>query len=150
MHRCEGKDKTIKELTEALKRERADFENFRKRIEEEKKDWVKQGSLDLILEILPVLDNFERALQSTTPNTLTSNSKTPDQWLEGVKFIQKQLLDVLKNNGVEPIDPKPGEKFNPQFHEAVEGKGETIQTVRLKGYRVEEKVLRPTQVVVQK
>ncbi|PIZ28956.1 nucleotide exchange factor GrpE, partial [Candidatus Berkelbacteria bacterium CG_4_10_14_0_8_um_filter_39_42] len=86
---CEEKNR---ELTNALQRERADFENFRKRMENEKADIFKFVNENLILELLPVLDNFTRSLEHTK-----HLDGTPHQ--EGLKLIKKQLEEVLKNNG---------------------------------------------------
>ena len=133
---CEEK---IAELTNALQRERADFDNFRKRIENEKADIFKFANENLILELLPVLDNFSRSLEHTK-----HLDGTPHQ--EGLKLIKKQLEDVLKNNGLEKIEVKVGDSFDPALHEAVDGEGDLIAEVVLEGYKLNGKVTRAVKV----
>lgn len=133
---CEEK---IAELTNALQRERADFDNFRKRTENEKTDIFKFANENLILEILPVLDNFQRSLEHTK-----HLDGTPHQ--EGLKLIKKQLEDVLKNNGLEKIEVKVGDSFDPALCEAVDGEGNHIAEIILDGYKLNGKILRVVKV----
>lgn len=124
----------------------ADFENYRKRVEQDKKDWQDSAKMELILELLPVLDNFELALSHLT------DDQKKDPAISGIFHIQKQLIDVMANLGVEKIAAAPGDKFDPNLHEAVEsheGKGgDTIHTIHRHGYRTGERILRPTKVTV--
>ncbi len=126
-------------------RKLAEFDNFRKRVERER-DEVRQLAVeDFIRELLPVLDNFERALQHA--------NNGGDAFHQGVEMIAKQLSETLVRRGVETIDPV-GEPFDPGFHEAVQGVENseyptgTVAFVMLKGYRVGERVIRPAMVGV--
>lgn len=127
----------LTELTVLLQRERADFENFRKRAEKEKTELVKFANQDLILQFLPVLDNFERGLKAIPKNS-------PEA--QGVQLIKKQLEDILAQNGLEKIRTKKGNRFDPQIHEAVAGKGDKIAEIVLDGYRLNGKVIRAVKV----
>ncbi|NCN24902.1 nucleotide exchange factor GrpE [Candidatus Berkelbacteria bacterium CG_4_9_14_3_um_filter_39_23] len=136
---CEEKNR---ELTNALQRERADFENFRKRMENEKADIFKFVNENLILELLPVLDNFTRSLEHTK-----HLDGTPHQ--EGLKLIKKQLEEVLKNNGLTKIEVKKGDVFDPAICEAVSGTGDIIAEIVLVGYRLNDKIIRAVKVVLK-
>ena len=124
----------------------ADFDNFRKRTEQEKANWQESAKTDLILDLLPVVDNFELALAHL------SDKQKQDPSIQGILHIQNQLNDIMARIGVVKIDAKPGDKFDENLHEAVEsatGKGGvTIEKILKQGYRVGEKVLRPTKVTV--
>ena len=135
-------DEKIQELTNALQRERADFVNFRKRTENEKTDIFKFANENLILELLTVLDNFERSLEHTK-----HLDGTPHQ--EGLKLIEKQLEDILKNNGLEKIEVKKGDVFDPNLHEAVSGTGDIIAEIVLVGCRLNDKIIRAVKVVLK-
>lgn len=121
----------------------ADFDNFRKRSRQEREEFVKQAGARLISELLPVLDNFERALAALPE----------DAGREGVQLIERQLMDVLSNHGLSRIDCV-GECFDPQIHEAVlqtecgeENKGKVIAEAQ-KGYLLHGKLLRPSMVQI--
>jgi molecular chaperone GrpE len=137
----------VAELTDALQRERADAANVRRRAEEEK---AKLGTFYkslVVRELLPVIDNFERALKSM-PKELEGND-----YMKGVAGVVKQFEQILAKLGVERIKTV-GEVFNPELHEAVsmeEGDGETeIVTEELQaGYRLQEEVLRHAMVRVR-
>ena len=131
-------------------RERADFVNFRKRSEEEKKEFTKFANEALISDIIPVLESFEMAF---------SNKKIweslPGEWRKGVEYIRSQLLNALKGNGLEELNPPKGEKFDPNIQIAEsspptfdkEEDNVIIQVVK-KGYRLNGKVITPSRVVV--
>jgi molecular chaperone GrpE len=124
-------------------RTQADFENYRKRAAREAAAAGERARGTLVRELLPVLDNLERALAS---------AEEGEQHLaEGVKLVHSELLSVLQRNGVEQFDPA-GEKFDPTFHEALSTRegpepGLVLDVVE-KGYRVNGTVLRPARVVV--
>jgi len=131
-------------------RERADFVNFKKRSEEEKKEFIKFANEALISDIIPVLESFEMAF---------SNKKVweslPEEWRKGVEYIHSQLLNALKDNGLEELNPPKGEKFDPSVHIA-ESSSSTfdkkednviIQVVK-KGYRLNGKTIIPPRVIV--
>lgn len=136
----------LNEATNGWKRALADYENFKKRSEEDKGELVQYACENLILEILPVLDNFQSAY-SALPKELEGNA-----WAEGIKYIKVQLCDVLKNNGIEELKTAR-EKFDPEVHEAIEKvkskdkKNIVIEEV-VKGYKMKEKVIRAAKVKI--
>ena len=137
-------DKTI-ELTEALQRLQAEFENYKKRIEKEACEFKNHATADLIKQILPILDNFELALNKT-------NKK--DEFYKGIELIYAQLIETLENQGLKII-PCLGEKFNPYKHEALltENCDKTPNTITeelQKGYMLNEKIIRHSKVKVAK
>jgi len=126
-------------------RKLAEFDNFRKRVEREREE-IRQAALeDFIRELLPVVDNFERALQHAEDDG--------GAFHQGVEMIAKQLHDTLERKGVQQIDPV-GESFNPEVHEAVqrvegvEHAPGTIVFVMLKGYSMGDRLIRPAMVGV--
>jgi len=138
--------KQIVELETSVKRCLADFDNFRKRTEEEKKVLQLTSKIDLILELLPIVDNFELALSHL------SDAQKKDPAIAGILHIQSQLLTVISNLGVEKIPAKIGDNFDPNFHEAVdshEGKGgDVISAIHHNGYKFGDNIIRPTRVTV--
>ncbi len=141
------KKPTNKELTEALKRERADAVNLRRQYEEQivgLKDMVKAN---VIQELLPVIDNFERALKHV-PKDLEKND-----YIKGVQAVVKQFEGILVNMGVEKIKTV-GEHFNPHLHEAmsVEGDGhsEVVTEETQAGYKIGDDVIRHAMVKVKR
>jgi molecular chaperone GrpE len=125
-------------------RAQADFINYKKRSEQEKQDLSKFANSVLILNLLPVLDDFERAFNSIPPKMGKLS------WLDGIKLIERKLWAVLQAQGLSPIKAL-GKPFDPQLHEAVrqdKGKdGIVIEEVQ-KGYMIDDRVIRPTMVVV--
>lgn len=147
-----------KEMIEKLQQEKeelnnqylrlvADFQNYKKRIEKEKSDIHEFANEQLILELLPVIDNFERALQSA------KEVEQDKKFVEGVEMIFQQFLAVLNKNGVQEIDAM-GKIFDPNYHHAVmqeenpDYESNTIVEVFQKGYTFREKVVRPSMVKV--
>jgi molecular chaperone GrpE len=122
----------------------ADFENFRKRNEREKADFFKHALGAVLKDILPVLDNFDRALE---------HAEEGDEFHKGVLLIYKQLFDVLQKHGLKPIDDVGGH-FDPNIHEAVIREEDssvpnhTVVTVLQKGYFLHDRLLRPAMVKV--
>jgi molecular chaperone GrpE len=125
-------------------RAQADFINYKKRAEQEKQDLSKFANSVLILSLLPVLDDFERAF-SSIPHSMKKLS-----WLDGIKLIERKLWAVLEAQGLSPIKAL-GEPFDPTLHEAVrQDKGQegiVIEEIQ-KGYLLEDRVIRPAMVVV--
>ena len=147
-------NKKAEEYLEGWKRTQAEFENYRKMQLQSQKDLVKYSTQNVIMQIIPVLDNFHMSTDHI-PEDQKTNS-----WVTGIMYIQKQLENVLSENGVEEIAPKIGENFDPVFHEAIEDKecmhcdsGEKFQnkikSVMMKGYKVGERVIRSARVVVE-
>lgn len=141
------KDEKIEELTDKLTRQMAEFDNFRKRSEKEKSQMYEIGAKDIIEKILPVVDNFERGLDSVPEEEKNA------PFVEGMEKIYKQLMTTLESVGVKPIEAV-GQEFNPDFHNAVmhvedEGLGENIIAEEFqKGYMYRESVVRHSMVKV--
>jgi molecular chaperone GrpE len=132
-------------LRDQFLRSRADFENFRRRMEKEKSEFRRYAVADTLRELLPVLDNFERALSVSTASV--------EDFRTGVEMIAKQLADVLERTGLQTIDPA-GQPFDPLFHEAIarvetdEVEPNSVFDVMQKGYMLHERLLRPAMVRV--
>ena len=126
-------------------RSQADFENWRKRAAKEAAAAGERAKSGLVRELLPVVDNLERALESA--------EESEQHLAEGVRLVHSELLAVLERNGVEAFDPQ-GEKFDPEVHEALSTREQdgaqpgTVLDVVEKGYRANGIVLRPARVVV--
>jgi molecular chaperone GrpE len=131
-------------LYDRLLRKQAEFENYKKRIERERSDFVQFASAELVKELLNALDSFELAIR---------NAKADDQTLRGFELIYKQLLDTMGRFGLKAIEVK-GEKFDPNFHQAVattptdDVEENTIIEELRKGYLLNGRLLRPAMVNV--
>lgn len=125
-------------------RAQADFANYKKRSEQEKQDLSKFANSVLILSLLPILDDFERAFGAIPPKTAKLG------WLDGIKLIERKLWAVLQAQGLSPIKAL-GQPFDPTLHEAVRQdsgqEGIVIEEIQ-KGYLLEDRVIRPSRVVV--
>ena len=141
------KDEKIEELEDRVKRQMAEFDNFRKRTEKEKSHMYEVGARDIIEKILPVVDNFERGLAAVPEEERTNPV------IEGMDKIYKQLMTVLTDLGVAPIEAA-GKEFDPNLHNAVmhiedEELGENIVAEEFqKGYTYKETVIRHSMVKV--
>ena len=141
------RDEKIEELTDRVKRQMAEFENFRKRTEKEKSSMYEMGARDIIERILPVIDNFERGL------AVIPEDKKEDPIAEGMEKIYKQIQKVFEEAGVKPIEAA-GKEFDPNFHNAGmhvedESLGENIVAEELqKGYMYRDSVVRHSMVKV--
>jgi molecular chaperone GrpE len=136
------------EYLELAQRARADFENYRKRAARETADAERRGKTSLARELLPALDNLERALAAAG-----DGDTAPDALAEGLSLMARELRDGLSRVGVEAYEPT-GEPFDPTWHEALSTRaadgvdsGIVLETVQ-KGYRLDGLVLRPARVVV--
>ena len=148
------KNTQLEELTEKLKsleeetlRAKADLINYRKRKDDEVSNLLKYCNADIIMSLLPVLDNFERVI---------NKEDTPDDvknYLEGFKLIYKQLKDILEANDIKEIEAL-GKEFDPMYHQSVTmRKDDTKESgivleVYQKGYTYKDKVLRPAMVII--
>jgi molecular chaperone GrpE len=138
------------EYLDLAKRAQADFENYRKRMGAEVQAAAGRGKAEVIREVVPVLDDLERAIQAAG---LDPEGDSEDGLAHGVLLVFRSLRDSLGRNGVEAMDPK-GEKFDPVVHEALstvpaEGvEPGTVVEVLQKGYRLGEQLIRPARVVV--
>ena len=141
------KDEKIEELTDRVRRQMAEFDNFRKRTEKEKTQMFETGAKSIVEKILPVVDNFERGLAAVTEE----EKGTP--FVEGMEKIYKQMMTVLEEAGVKPIEAV-GQEFDPNLHNAVmhvedEGFGENIIAEEFqKGYTYKDFVVRHSMVKV--
>ena len=141
------KDEQIEELNDRLKRQMAEFENFRKRTEKEKTQMFDMGAKTIIEKILPVVDNFERGLAAV------SEDQKDDPFITGMDKIYKQMMAELDAVGVKPIDCI-GQEFDPDFHNAVmqvendELESGTVAQELQKGYMYKDTVVRHSMVSV--
>lgn len=139
-------EKQLAELTEALQRERADAVNLRRRAEDERLKMAGFYKANVVRELLPVVDNFERALKHI-PKDIEKHD-----YVKGVQGVVKQFEEILTKIGVDRIKTV-GEPFNPEVHEAVsheEGEGEEIVSEELQsGYKIDDEVIRPAMVRVK-
>lgn len=137
-------EQDIREFKNRYLRTLADFENFRKRSEREKQDYFKYAMAGVIKDLLPVLDNFDRALE---------HAEEGDDFHKGVSLIYKQLFDVLRRHGVRIIE-ESNVHFDPNIHEAVVSEEDssvpshTVVAVLQKGYFLHDRLLRPAMVKV--
>lgn len=139
-----------KELENLLKRVQADFDNYRKRLEQEKTQITQFANANLITELLPVLDNFKRALAHRS----LGEGGAVDSWLTGINAVEKQLEDILGKQGLKAIEVVIGDQFDPTLHEALVHQPSpghqpnSIVKIVEHGYQLNGKVLRPAKVVV--
>ena len=137
-------EQDLHEFKDRYLRTLADFENFRKRSEREKNDYFKYAMAGVIKDLLPVLDNFDRALE---------HAEEGDDFHKGVALIYKQLFDVLQRHGLRIIE-ESGARFDPNIHEAVvtdedpSVPNHTVVAVLQKGYFLHDRLLRPAMVKV--
>ena len=134
-------------LQDRLLRQAAEFDNYRKRIDRERRDTAQYAAVEFVQDLLPVIDDFERALQSDAPGA--------ESYRQGLEIIHRALLEMLRKRGVTPIDAV-GNDFDPQIHQAVayEGApnrrdGEVMEQFT-RGYRLGDKLIRPAMVKVAK
>jgi len=139
------------EYLELAKRTQADFENFRKRMAQEVQAAGVRGKGQVAQEVVPALDDLERAIEAAG---LDPEGDSEDGLAHGVLLVFRSLREGLKRNGIEAIDPK-GEKFDPNQHEALStlpaaagGESGVVVEVLQKGYRLDDKLIRPARVVV--
>ena len=141
------KDERIEELTDQVKRQMAEFENFRKRTEKEKTQMFDMGAKTVIEKILPIVDNFERGF------TMVEEADKDDAFVQGMDKIYKQLMTEFEAIGVKPIEAV-GQEFNPDFHNAVmqvaseEYESGVVAQELLKGYTYKDVVVRHSMVAV--
>ena len=141
------KDEQIEELTDRVKRQMAEFENFRKRTEKEKSQMYDMGAKSIVEKILPVIDNFERGLAAVPEDA------KDDPFVDGMNKIYKQMISVLEEAGLKAIEAE-GKEFDPDFHNAVmhvedEEVGENIVVEEFqKGYTYKDFVVRHSMVKV--
>lgn len=132
------------ELYDRVLRARAEFDNARRRAEREKSDFLQFASMDLVKDILPILDDFERALKVETSDC---------EYAKGIGLIYQRMFETLKKMGLEPIEAK-GAQFDPNLHQAIErvhtkdAEDMTVLDEFQRGYNFRGKLLRPSMVKV--
>jgi len=141
-HKCSEK---VDDLTHLLKHVQADFENYKKRVEKEKKEYMTFAKEELISRLLPLLDNFELAIQ---------NKNNQEEFIKGTELIFAQFIDLLEKEGLSIIDTKD-KKFDPYKHEALMAEESDKEENMIleefqKGYTLNNKVVRPSRVKVSK
>lgn len=157
---AEKKIKKLREILKKCKEERqeyltgwqralADHQNYIKQKDKESLDFKNFAAENALLQIIPILDNLVTA-RATVPENIVH-----DKWVEGIWHILKQLENVLRENYVDEIEVKPGDKLNPEYHEAQDeaesgGESGTISEVLRRGYALRGKVIRPARVRVIK
>lgn len=135
----------IKELEEGWKRSQADFENYKKRQEDARGEILNLLKADFLTKITPVLDNFRRAFEHAPDN----------EFATGIKQIEKQLEDILVNEGLERISAQKGAKFDHNFHEAISYEENSLSADHIigeteSGWKIGSRVLKPAKVRVSK
>ncbi|MEW5914080.1 MAG: nucleotide exchange factor GrpE [Thermodesulfobacteriota bacterium] len=139
----------LAELKDRVLRQAAELENFKKRSEREKADFLRRANEGLVRDLLPVLDNLERALAHARENAELASL------LEGMELVHSELLKTLGRHGLEPVEAM-GQPFDPVLHEAMmqqdnpELEENTVVGEMQKGYRFQDRLLRPAMVVVSK
>lgn len=135
-------------LQDRLLRTAAEFDNYRKRVERERRELSEYAGADILTDLLPIIDDLERALQA-------SAGSDAESYRRGVELIHKQMTDLLRKRGVKPIDAV-GTQFDPRYHEAVmqestdeHREGEVMAELR-RGYTLGDRLLRPATVKVAK
>ncbi len=139
---------TADEYLAALQRERAEFQNFKRRTNEERMRDLGLAGEDLIRKVLVLADDFDRAIEARPA------SIAEDPWFEGIAAIDRKLRLLLDSEGVTAIDAAPGRPFDPREHEAIANvpdterpEGEIVEEIR-RGYRLRDRVIRPALVAV--
>ncbi len=136
-----------KDYLDGWQRARADFTNYKKRVDSQMQDSYQNASADVLKSLLPIIDDFDRAL-ANTPAELAEHP-----WVTGTSMIQRKLTKLLDDFGVKPVDPK-GEPFDPARDEAVgvdeesDAPSGTVTETLAKGYKVGDRILRPAMVRV--
>jgi len=145
----EEKNALCSEYLEHLVRIKAEFENYKKRVEKERLDYIKYSNAELILKLLPVIEGFKRGIDSTR------NTGNIQDFVRGMEMIYRELQDVLKRNGLTEIEAE-GRPFDPHLHEVVEyvetqdfPENTVVEEVQT-GYMVYDRVLRPALVKISR
>lgn len=143
----EAEQRKSEEYLDLLRRTQADFINYKRRTDQEQNEERIAAQIALLDQILPVLDDLGRALQSTPP-------ELADQpWVQGIMLVARRLMSALEQLGVRQVG-RPGEQFDPRWHEALamqaqlDAREGTILQVTRPGYALGERVIRPAQVIV--
>ncbi|MGH9359112.1 MAG: nucleotide exchange factor GrpE [Terriglobia bacterium] len=143
---CQKLQAEKQELYDRLLRKQAEFDNYRKRAEREREEFLQQANADLLRSLLPTLDGFDRALKRRDP-------KVPEQFYQGMELIYRQLSDTLRRAGLASVDSE-GLTFDPAVHQAVETvesskhRHHEVMEELQRGYKLKHRLLRPALVKV--
>ncbi|MFH1715270.1 MAG: nucleotide exchange factor GrpE [Elusimicrobiota bacterium] len=143
----DSKKQEVDELSDKLMRLNAEFDNYKKRVANEKKDLMDYAHKDILRALLPIVDSFEKAMDQRNGDK--------DEFYNGIKMIFASLMDMLKKNGLKKMDAA-GSAFDPHFHEAIAvvEKSDVEENIVIEethaGYLLHDKVLRPAMVVISK
>lgn len=142
---CERLQAELADAQDRLLRNRAEFENFRRRSERDRSDFLQYAGMEVVREILPILDDFERAQKSECADA---------GYRKGIELIYQRLTDTLKKIGLEPVEIPPGTPFDPNLHQAVvraetpDAEDNVVLEEFQRGYNFKGKLLRPAMVKV--
>jgi molecular chaperone GrpE len=128
------------------RRAEADLQNFKRRAEQEREEYRRYSGAAIIINLLPIVDDLERALGSL------DSRMSGLSWFDGIRLIYRKLLTLLENSGVRPIEAE-GQQFDPRYHEAVahiDGEEGKVLSEVQRGYMLHDRVLRPAMVAVGK
>jgi len=145
-NKCENE---LKQTKEVLLRLTADFENYKRRVNKEKVNWIQDAQAEIVQELLPIIDDFDRAMSEYKKKDQVEDLKN---WIIGFELIHKAFQKFLEKNNIKEISNL---NFDPEYHEAIaqidsEKESGTIIEVVQKGYLYGDKVLRPAKVIVAK
>jgi len=135
----------VADLQDRMLRRQAEFENFRRRTERDRSDFLQYAGMEIVRDLIPILDDFERALKTESADA---------EYRKGIELIYQRLVDTLKKMGLEPIETPPGAPFDPNQHQAVvraeteDFPDNTIIEELQRGYNFKGKLLRPAMVRV--
>ncbi len=129
------------EYEDRWKRSVAEFQNYRRRTEGERAEAIRGANSSLLREVLPVLDDLERALANIPPEF------TEHKWVEGAQLVERKFRAIMERQGLTPIEAV-GQPFDPALHEAIGGSGTHVEQEFQRGYRLNGRTLRPAMVIV--
>jgi len=129
------------EYEDRWKRSVAEFQNYRRRVEGERSEAIRGANSSLLREVLPVLDDLERALANIPPEF------TESKWVEGAQLVERKFRAIMERQGLTPIE-SVGQPFDPALHEAIGGSGTYVEQEFQRGYRLNGRTLRPAMVIV--
>lgn len=138
----------IAELKSGWQRTQADFENYKNKIEQDKKSWAEHGKIEIFERLLPILDNIRLAVAHSPEKS------DAEGWINGVKHIASQIDATMQELGIEKIEPEPKSHFNPALHESLgteDGAGfeeGSIIKVERPGYKINSRIIRPARVFI--
>lgn len=131
----------VVEYEDRWKRAAAEFQNYRRRTESERTEAIRGANSSLLREVLPVLDDLERALANVPPEQAES------KWVEGAQLVERKFRAIMERQGLTPIE-SVGQPFDPALHEAIGGSGTHVEQEFQRGYRLNGRTLRPAMVIV--